>query len=289
MKVTNVDLYCSCSEHVLNLSYRDPASTNKYNVKSIYGLDADEIISSYYASGSISNDPFYTMASPKRDIVVRLVLNPDYQAGETVSDLRDRLYRAISSNRTGVVELRFKDGAVEQASVKGFVSKFEAAHFSEVPELQMTITCQDPMLRAPLDEIISGESLNQVSPWFQDLVSTAPHGATFIFKVVAVANSIEFTQFTESGIDPDWSFKILPPITATETTFINDDLVYISSINKQRSVSLIRGVNKIQLADKIQPFSVWPAIFPGNNQFTIIESTKYKLHEINHRHSFWGV
>lgn len=286
MKINNVDLYCACSNHVLNLSFRDPSASNPYNVKAIYGLDADEIVSNYYATGSVSENPFYNMSLKSRDVIVRIVLNPNYSIGETVSDLRDNLYRAISTNRAGQVSLRFKDDGVEQASISGFVSKFEAAHFSDTPEIQLTVSCMNPMLKAPNAEIINGADLHSSTPTFNDLVSTAPHGCEMVFTFT---ESTTLFELKDANV-PDWSFKVAPPVILTDFEFYAGDDLHISSVDKKKNVKLFRGGPlALQLADKVIPNSVWPTVFPGENKFVLGDPTKYQLSTLSHHHTFWGV
>ena len=135
MNVTNISLYSDFPNELVNFSFRDPRGTNSYLVKSITGLDAGDISSNFYNFGNVSLYKFYSMTLPKREIEIRVSLNPDYENEETVTSLRDRLYKAISSSRKATVELGFNNGNQELAYITGFVKKFEVDHFSKSKEL----------------------------------------------------------------------------------------------------------------------------------------------------------
>ncbi len=123
MRVTSVDIYASNSSNFINLSYRDPKAVNPFQVKTIQGLDADEISPRFYRASGGPQGKYYDLTLSKRDIVVQIALNPSFALGKSYSSLRDELYKLISSSRTGIVQLRFKDGATTVAAVSGFITK----------------------------------------------------------------------------------------------------------------------------------------------------------------------
>ncbi len=100
---SSVELHPANSSDVCVLSFRDPTHANPYNVKEIIGLDADEIVPRFY--GGSGNSKFYNLLLEKREIVIRVELNPKFGEFETFSDLRDKLYRLIASSRTGIIQI----------------------------------------------------------------------------------------------------------------------------------------------------------------------------------------
>jgi hypothetical protein len=99
MKITNISLVSEDSE-LANLSFRDPASRNKYVVKGVFGLDADDINSVYYGDSIDGSQHFREARLKSRELVFRVALNPNFWEGETYSSLRDNMYRAIARSRT---------------------------------------------------------------------------------------------------------------------------------------------------------------------------------------------
>src|SRR5690349_10437174 len=119
MKLTSIEIHPENSSDVAILSFRDPNTINPYNVKGITGLDADEIVPrSYGGSGSFK---FYNLSLLNREIVFKVGLNPRFSDHKSYSDLRDNLYRMISSSRTGKIQIQFKRGTDVIAVISGFV------------------------------------------------------------------------------------------------------------------------------------------------------------------------
>lgn len=278
MKLTSVEIHPAGSSDVAVLSFRDPTATNPYNVKAIVGLDVDEIVPRYY--GASGSSKFYSLSLQKRELVMKIGLNPDFSDNESYSDLRDNLYKMIASSRTGKLQLQFKMGVNPVAAVSGFVKKFEAPNFEKVQEVQITISCDEPMLKAltPVNVTVGG--LNPASTTIQDDLSTAPHGFTFVMNITAAIASL---GITDPG-DSVWSF-ILAPIGG----FLNGDVLYFSSETNNKYVYINRAGAIIFLADVIAPGSVWPILFPGENVFAFTHPTNVAWSLISHYPTYWGV
>lgn len=277
MKVTSIDLYSANSSNYANLSFRDPTSQNPYQAKAIIGLDADEITPRYYGYSGTTGDKFYSLSLQKRTIIMRIGLNPRYGNFETASDLRDNLYRVISSARKGLIELRFNNGLDTVAAITGFVSKFEAPHFSKTSEVQITVVCDDAMLRAlePISVDVSG--LSPTSTTINDTLSTAPHGFNFKVSFPAPTASWLITDITFQ-----WGFTVTP-----FGGFLTNDVLNLSSEHTGKEVYLQRGATIIPLADVVTPGSIWPVLFPGEN--FIVCSAGANWVTISYYPTYWGV
>lgn len=280
MKLTSVEIHKPNSDDFIALSFRDPTRDNSYNVKGIFGIDADEIIPRYYGISASSGEKFYNLTVEKREIIVRIDFNPNYANDESPSSLRDALYKYISSSRTGMVQLQFKNGEDVVAAVSGFIKKFEAPHFTKTPEVQLTIDSPDPMLRAlePVNVDISG--LSPAETLVQDDLSTAPHGFTFELAFTGARASLVITDPDDSS----WSFEVTPV-----GGFLNGDILHFSSEYNDKHLFIERGVNEIHLADVITPGSVWPIMFPGDNTFAFTGGASINWDAISYYPTYWGV
>lgn len=278
MKVTHIDLV-STKERVATFSFRDPNTLYPYMARAIIGIDADEIVPRFYGVGKASGEKFYDFARRPREVVIRIVLNPNRKINFSYSDLRDDLYRVISASRTGDVELFFKQGAVVIAGLKGKVVKFEAPHFSETPEVQITIQCEDAMLRGISPIILDEIELSNGGPdvYIYDAVSTAPHGVEFTASFTA--NNPDFVL--KDGIGDDSQFRVV-------YDFLVGDILTFRSTNV-KSISVTRGANTTKIADRIDITSVWPVVFPGANLYKLGDHTKYKILSASYLTAFWGV
>lgn len=287
MKLTSVEIHPDNSSEFANLSFRDPSRSNPYNVKTIIGLDADEIVPRYY--GTSVNPKFYDLSLMKREIVLRIELNPRFSENETFSDLRDYLYKMISSSRTGKIQLRFLNDADVMAAISGFISRFEAAHFEKIQEVQIRVQCDEPMLRAPTLTTVGVTGSNPARTTITDDKSNAPHGFKFDMAITANLYSIRITDPNDSS----WSFEIVP------VSFLNGDVLHFSNVYNDKYLYLTRGATTIYLAEKLTSSSVWPYIFPGNNTFTFmhkatvaasyINATSLVWSAISYYPTYWGV
>lgn len=279
MKITSVEIHPEGSSDICVLSFRDPRRLNSYNIKGITGLDADEIVPKYYGVSGDSITKYYNFSMEKREIGVLVELNPNFSANESYSDLRDRIYKMIASSRTGVIWINFKNEDESIAAISGFVTKLEASLFTGTPEVQITVTCHDPMLKAVAPTIIDVSELDPALTTIQDDLSTAPHGLTFEMEFTAATASFHI----HSVLD-EWSFEVTP-----SGGFLIGDVLHFSSEFKNKYLYIQRGVLTIHLADVIYPGSIWPILFPGENEFVCEDPANMEWVAISHYPTYWGV
>lgn len=310
MRLTNIEMYCSCSHVITNFSFRDPTSSSPYTIKGFYGIDADEIIASFDGVNLSSGSSRHSLSLRKRELVLRVVLNADYSRDQTPSDLRDHLYRRIATNRNGNVRLRFIDNDFIRAEINGFITKFESAHFNEAPEVQITIDCPDPLFRSPYEEVLvpqteyqsdedeydgGSEPPPEIDPGlvirdgvfeFRDDVSTAPHGCTMRFNFIDNASFFELRDHI-SAEENDWFLRVRPPVGSS--SFLDGDQLVIVNEFRNRQIYIIRNEVEIHVADRVDPDPAWPVVFPGDNRFVVSHPQNYEVAELVHRHAFWGI
>lgn len=277
MRITSVELHPAGSSAVCVLSFRDPSRLNPYNVKTIIGLDADELVAKNYGGGGSAR--FFNVELQKREPVMRIELNPRPGLGETNSSLRDAIYRMISSSRTSLMDIQFKDGSTVVAVLSGFVSKVEAPHFEKIAEVQITFRCDDPMLRAPAALSVPVGALDPGLTIIEDDVSTAPHG--FKFEMVLTAPVNDFV--IEDPDDDTWSFAL-----ASAGLQVGDHIRFSSEYN-DKYIDFVRAGIPWGLANKIVPGSIWPVMFPKPNKFSISPEASVDWVSISYRPAFWGV
>lgn len=287
MRTTNIAMYAPNSTEPVNFSLGDKTIKTKYLIRAIMGLDAEEITPRFYGFGTVSKNRFYNFGLRSRDIVMRIVLRPNHMLGESFSDVRDELYRMISGNRTGIVTLHFNANATQVAKIQGFIVKFEVGYFNKEPEVQITIRCDDPMFRSVIpatlrpEDVIGIAALEYPNVNVSDTLSTSPHG--FTTKIIFKANSSSFTIRDSGDVDEyDWRFRVLE-------NFLIGDILHFSSEFSNKSLVLERGGIFRPLVDLIEPGSIWPIIFPGENKFYFGEAPAIDWESINYYASYWGV
>lgn len=282
MRVTSVTLYADPGEEVITFSLRDPDSRAQYIVRNITGLDAEELIPRFYGAGLYTKPKFFDIGIKPRDIVMRIVLNPRIRLDESYSDIRDDLYRAISATRTGMVMLHFNAGATTVSRIGGFITKFEVPYFTQLPEVQITVRCDDALFKAINPVIFNPADLKTTNPiLIADSLSTAPHG--FYMQLTFKATAASFT-IQDVPTNPEWKFKIIP-----NGGFLSGDVLYFSSDWSNKYLYMVRGGVTTYLIDRIEPQSIWPIIFPGANSFQFVDIASFNWNSLSYYAAYWGV
>ena len=101
-------------------------------------------------------------------------------------------------------EVKFNNLLNTVAAISGFVTKIEAPTFAKNPEIYITLSCNDPLLRAVDLVNVDVSSLDPSATTITDDESTAPHG--FSFTVVFTATSPTF--LIKDAVFPTWQFEI---------------------------------------------------------------------------------
>lgn len=290
MNVYSMELYSNDARVArFNLSYGvvNPSDiTTHYKLTAATGLDAEELQSRWYGANSETNEGFYDLSLGVREVALSIELDPVIPIRANYSLLRDALYSAISSNRTGMIELRFNNEVDSVIGVLvGRVSKFESDLFSNKPNVTITIRCDDPLIQSNTYTTRSPDVLS--TDGFIDLYDTesnAPHG----FKLrlnIDVATS--FVMLKNEGLT-EWLFLVNYPFTA-------GDVLYFSSEYRNKYLYVVKPWTQIiQLVDKIALGSIWPIMFPGlpdGNIYAVALSAggDYTWVNASWRKAYWGV
>jgi hypothetical protein len=275
-------MYSPNSSEAITFNLRAVNSDDRYQVRNILGLDAEEILPKFYGFGLNTKARMYDLRLKPRDIILRVILNPNFRVDESYSDIRDDLYRSISAARTSQVVLHFKAGPTIVARIYGFITKFEVPYFVKLPEVQFTINCNDPLFRAINPVLFAPAQLATVNPvLLPDSLSTAPHGFTFqaTFKAAAASFTIQ-----DLPTQPEWQFVVTPT-----GGFLTGDVLYFSSEYLNKYCYMVRGGVTTYLMDKIAPTSVWPMIFPGQNSFQFVNLASINWNTLQYYAAYWGV
>jgi hypothetical protein len=280
MRLTDIAIYSNEIE-VIKFSLRESNPDERFNVKNIDGLDAENLVPKFYSFGTLTNTRFHEFVLKPRDVVIQLNLNPKFQLNETYSQIRDTIYRAISSSRVGTVDLMFMSGQTTVAKLVGFITKVEAEHFSSEPEVKVTIRCDDPLFRGvnPVrlgpDEIPADGFIS-----IADSASTAPHGFKFNFTIDVIQ-----PYFRIMDGDGEWEFIVYPP---TNNFLAGTQIFFCSEPANSYLYMVYNGVTT-HLLDRIMPGSVWPMVFPGGSQYAFLDAANFSFDEIEYYTAYWGV
>src|SRR5688572_9752340 len=278
MRVQRIDLYSNDLE-VARFDTVGSNRRNPYVLRSVAGLDPGQITPRFYGQGVETGINFTELALDPREVVLRIGLQPKWTLGNTPADLRDNLLGAIASNRSGLIQIRIYENEVVIGLLEGFVIRFEDSISSKEPEVTITIKCEDPIIRSMdvTSQILDGLSTSE--PLLIDPVSTAPHG--FKFKLTFTADTVTPFVITDQVSEWDWVFQI-------NYSFLTGDELYFSSEYNDKYLYRVRSAVTLHLVDVVEPGSIWPIIFRGENQMYIV-SLGHEWDEVYWREAHWGI
>jgi hypothetical protein len=269
-------------------------------IRQIVGLDAEELVPRFYGFSRRSpRRTFMDFSMKPRDVAMRVVLNPNFKNNESYSDVRDELYKMISATRTGELILYFNAGATVVAKLEGFVTKFEAGYFNALPEVQITVRCEDPIFRGVAPVIYDLDSDEYPDPvivdsYLQvpDSLSTAPHGLRIegLFTDDIAGHGLFSIRNSESfsATVLEWEFRVS---YAFDT---GDYLTLISDTGDKNLYVTKADSSVVYLLDEISTItgaSTWPLVFPGQNSmfFSHIDEGIFTVKHVEYYPTYWGV
>lgn len=267
-------------------------SNNSYILEGATGLDAEGI------NGRTIWGPLETVdfrdppvLSP-RTIVLLIKLNPNYARGETVSILRDLLYKAISYGPMNLLNLHFMRNTTDLAQTYGSITKLESNPFTDDPEIQITLLCSYPYLRQTTPVVVD----TTVVPFsndgiFSDFASTAHHGLLLTFDFTTDVTSFIFGLDNGSAFYTPRYFKVNESFSAGEVFSISSEYDDRYVKHGHRGIDMFGTpiITYVDIADKIDSLSnEWPVMYPGNNRISFY-GVPITIDELSYRPAYWGV
>lgn len=267
----------------LFLPLQDVAYDDPYIVKTITGLEAPDL-SDFEVERTVHNN-FGVLT--ERVITALVVLNPANSENLSITELREFLYKFISSLGPEGVEVRLMDGDNHICSTRGRISGIETSLFEKTSQVIITIRCPnhifespnlvylgDPTLEPP-DYILGGSG-----SIFRDEASTTPSGMAMIISVLEDVDSFSIDIFHQIG---NQVFTVDKPLANGSALLISS---FYGSIFAYYTTD---GLVYESVVNKITKDSYFPAIYPGDNAFIIEDDLNFKIINARYYPSYWGI
>lgn len=233
-------------------------------IKNIDGLGPvkSSIVTTPFATGR--GELYQGGTTGKRNIVMTLGYNPDWAAQQTMSSLRQLLYRYFMPEQW--CKLRFFSDELPDVDIEGYVESFEPNIFSQDPEVQISVICPKPDFIEPDATIISGVVDDGATETEFEYIGTVDTGYELRVEnsPTNVAYTGDITIVTKSPEDPQTFY--VTPITADDVRFFK-----MSSVRNAKRVStvLLADGSITNLLSRLSADSVWPEIKPGQNLISV--------------------
>lgn len=235
--------------------------TDLFEVRNIDGLEAVTANVNTTQLGSINKEAFTGTSSGKRNIVMTLGLDPDWDEW-TISRLRrllDRYFMPHSQSR-----LVFESTEFSPVEIFGYVESNAPNMFSKDPEHPISIICPDPDFISVDPITIHGST--DMDPLDIDYQGNLPAGFNVIVQTSADADP-EIISIYNTYQDLE-TFVVQPgeafPLDSTHSFMMN-------SIPGNKFVKLVGGVGPgPNYLNSVQVPYVWPKFRQGINTFQVL-------------------
>ena len=215
-----------------------------------------------------------------RNIVMTIDLNPNPALGETISGLRDLLYKTfvdplVDADHVELV-LHSDDGRVR--NLYGYTEKFETEIFDIETLAQISMLCPDPYIRDLTETVLTNASGTWVSVPFA-------YGGT--------AETGFYAQINISADTPPLTVKNNAKTMVFNYAFLAGDIVHLDTNRGQRSATVVRGGTTTPLLAYMTTTSPWLELHSQTNTMNVYGAAPANLiagvKTLKYRASYWGV
>lgn len=253
---------------------------DSFILEKVEGLDPMDI--DLQIGDRAGNGGYYTgRRVPPRTIEMQIHLNPNNAEGETVAQLRQRLYRRFMNPIGGDnrVRLAFTDSLhANKLITSGYTEKFESEIFSEEPWVLASIRCPDPFIHD--SDYTDFVSMGATYPF--EYTGSAPTGFSILMTITTATNRLVL-EVDNQRMTFDMNFLV-------------GDQVWISTEEIERYANYSRSIGGITETFSLIPYTgysvQWPQITSENPTIKVSNGNNVVVAEMNHMHFssiHWGL
>jgi hypothetical protein len=236
--------------------------TDPIQIRKITGLEPVKANINTSPYGSMDGESFNGASVPKRNIVITVGLNPDWNVW-TPEALRRLLYSYFMPKQQ--VRLVFRsDDDFPPVEIFGYTENVEPNIFSKDSEIQISVICPDPYFTSvePIEVVGISQRAAFAVPQTVNYKGSIETG--FNVKITQADGDTPYYVAVQSG-DPSYGhFWVIGQVTETKYMLIN-------SVTGDKYVRHIeQGTGLItNLLSNIDPGYTWPTLRPGPNPFLV--------------------
>lgn len=268
---------------VLSLPVLGATPKSSLLVQKITGLnppDATLFIGDYASDGGI----YQGRRVAPRNPVLTLTLNPNPALGETVSSLRETLYRAFMDPLVDAdfIKLNFLDDLGRVRYLVGYTEKFETEIFSVETAAQISVICPDPYLRDNNVTVLSSATGWTLVPFTYEGTSETGFEA-----YIEVNTATSYLTLDNNG-------KKMVLTAPPGQPYQPGDVFYVNTIRGSRALTRTPsgGVAASAVA-QLAPTSPWLELHAQGNTMSIYGATNSDLvasiTSLSYTQAYWGI
>lgn len=214
-----------------------------------------------------------------RNVVLTMDLNPNPALGETISGLREILYKTFMDPQVDAdyIRLVLNDDDSNQRYLVGYAEKFETEIFDIETMAQVSIICPDPYIRDQMETVLEHET-GWISVPFT-YTGTAETGLEVDIIVTSDTPTVTFSNNNRTMV--------------LTYPFLNGDIIHINTKRGERDITLDRSGVITPLIAKLDPTSRWLELHSQNNSMKVYGALETDLiavvKKLTYTATYWGV
>lgn len=242
------------------------ASDDPIHIRDITGLGPvkAEIATTPFATSD--GELFQGSTVGKRNIVMTLGFNPDWEGDQSVSSLRQQLYAYLLPKAW--TKLRFFSISLPVVEIEGYVESLEPNIFSQDPEIQCSVICPRPDFIDPDAVLLDGAVDDGTIENVIEYIGTVPTG--FELRVQRTVANPSYTGPVTAAItyaDGEEQAFAIDPVTVDTLKYFK--LSTIKNAKRAQSILIADG-SQTNLLAHVTSESIWAEIRPGENVLQVI-------------------
>jgi phage-related protein len=279
--LTEVKAYSAWqSAPTLLLDENGRPETDLIQIRNIEGLDPVKASVNTSPYGSVPGESYVGSSVPKRNIVLTVGLNPDWDDW-TYEKLRRMVYHYFTPSMP--TRLVFYSDDIVPVEIVGVVESVENNQFSKDPELIVSVICPDPYFTALEPVVLTGLSAAENAP-----VTTIDYAGS-----VEAGIYVKVTHIADPTPDEDIGIQLGLTFFGVHAVVDSSNYFEMSSIPMQKyvqNINLNTGVITNLLSQiYIQQGSLWPMLQPGENEFSVYTDVNPHDWELTYFERFGGL
>jgi Phage tail protein len=261
-------------------------------IRKITGLNPPDVnlfIGDYSRDGGI----YQGRRVGNRNVVITMDLNPNPALGETISGLREMLYKAFVDPQVDAdyIKLKFYDELGRVLYLYGYTEKFETEIFDIETMAQISIICPDPYIRDNTETVMShATGWTTVNFNYQ---GTAETGFDVRIHLTTNASKLHLTNnsVTDDPASPDY-YKGRMIFTKA---FSNGDVVRVCTVRGRRKATVQAGGAgpEVSIVGSLDPKSPWMELHSQSNVMRVYgtdtDNIIASVREVRYTQAYWGI
>jgi hypothetical protein len=202
----------------------------------------------------LDGEQYQSSRRETRNIKIQLGLEADSASGDSVRDLRKKLYTFFMPKSEVTLRFFMDDGP--DVEIVGRVESLETAMFTQKPSVDISLICFDPDFIDPTPVVVTGLLTSAVNPRQITYDGTAETGFKFTLNVNRTLS--EFTIYHTPPSADIQSMQFVAPLVA-------GDVLTISTVSGAKGATLTRSGTSTSVLYGVSPQSRWFELMPGIN------------------------